>query len=253
MKNFNEKSTMYKLMFVLAMIFVATFNIACSSSDDDDESGSGKNLPRWAKAYDLDQFEDYGGVLVCVAQNVPVDISSQICYIGNNSYSIEQHTRWYCKVSKDKYIFSANTHYFFYRNGHLHMLLQYESELNYLYVGPLKEVFKLNYRDNARTNSGGSSGGSNAGNSSIYEFYKSCLVCKLTEVSHKTTDKEFCTMEVYKSTINGSYYLKTGRNKYISLTRRKYSTNDEVGPEYNYFCINVASVGSVNYWYYVKI
>ena len=26
MKNFNEKSTMYKLMFVLAMIFVATFN-----------------------------------------------------------------------------------------------------------------------------------------------------------------------------------------------------------------------------------
>ena len=95
--------------------------------------------------------------------------------------------------------------------------------------------------------------GSNEGNSSIYEFYKSCLVCKLTEVSHKTTDKEFCTMEVYKSTINGSYYLKTGRNKYISLTRRKYSTNDEVGPEYNYFCINVASVGSVNYWYYVKI
>lgn len=67
MKNFNETSTMYKLMFVLAMIFVATFNIACSSSDDDDESGSGKNLPRWAKAYDLDQFEDYGGVLVCVA------------------------------------------------------------------------------------------------------------------------------------------------------------------------------------------
>ena len=79
----------YVLLF---MMTVCSLSLVSCSSDDDDESGSGKNLPRWAKAYDLYQFEDYGGVLVCVAQNVPVDISSQICYIGNNSYSIEQHT-----------------------------------------------------------------------------------------------------------------------------------------------------------------
>lgn len=254
MKKSDEKNSMYRLLFVLAMILAATFNTACSSSDDDDDSGGGRNLPQWAKAFDLDQYESYGGKLVYIAQDVPVDISSRTCYIGKNSYRIEKHTRWFCKVGKDTYLFCPNSTYFFYRNGHLHMLIQSDSELDDMHIGSLTDLMRGNYEDNVRAGeSGGSEGDSSEGSSSIYKFYKVCPACKVTQVMNKVTEKEYTTMEVYKSTISGTYYLKTGRDKYISLTRRKYSASDEVGPEYNYFCIYVASVGTVDYWYYVKI
>lgn len=250
-------------MSVLLALFAISTILACSSDDDDKKDDSYKGWSTVDMCVDLEACTT--SKIYHIDKNVPYDYSSMRCYVKGKYYNIERLSNWYFTLPSGGCYYGIEETLFLEIGGKACMLLS-QSQTDKVFIGSATDAYNHKCRnrvqlgsnnpDNPNYGGGSSSDGSSGGNGGDvagYTLYKSGITAKvLTEVSHKITDYDYESVDVYKKGSN--YYLRFGTYSFVRLVRNNSSTYCGVSVSgYNYFASKNTSSLSVNYYYFISL